>query len=377
MAVTTTRRRASARVLAALALAAGLAMAAPQSASAARDDAGRSTAARAAKAGVTGGAPGVHADAWAAGRAKYGRDVTAAEAVEAYWTPARMRAAKPIEQAPEYARAVALGRVAPKSAAPEAAPAAGRPTVVPPFEGALGTPKGGVSTLAVNPNFASSHPTARTSGKAFFVLGGLNYQCSGTVVNSAGADTVWTAGHCVHSGAGGTVASSWAFVPAYDDDLANPRPYGTWSAVGLWTRTAWVNSSAWAEDMGVAIMGTLNGNHIVSLLGGQGLWTFAGTVNTQNAFGYPAEAPFDGGNLLRCLGTSSQENPNVWTETIKIPCNFNRGSSGGGWLLNWDGNWGLVNGINSRVDKLPNPTILASPYFDQTALDLYDFTKNM
>ncbi len=374
MAVTTTGRRApAARILAAVALAAGVALAVPQSAAAARDDAGLS-----AKADVTGGAVTVHAEAWAAGRAKYGRNVTAAQAVDAFWTPERMRAARPIEESPEYARAMAVGSAAAKTAAPQAATDARKPTVIPPFEGALGTPKGdGMSTLAVNPNFASSHPTARTSGKAFFVLGGLSYQCSGTVVNSAGADTVWTAGHCIHSGAGGQAASSWAFVPAYDDDLANPRPYGTWSAVSIWTMNAWINSSAPAEDMGVAIMGTLNGNHIVSYLGGQGLWTFAGTQNLQNAFGYPAQAPFDGGNLWRCSGYSSQENANVWTETIKIPCNFNKGASGGGWLLNWDGNWGLVNGINSRVDRLPNPTIVASPYFDQTALDLYDFTKNM
>ncbi|WP_020524701.1 trypsin-like serine peptidase [Catelliglobosispora koreensis] len=373
MAVTTTRRRASARILTAFALTAGLALAVPQSAAAARDDAGLS-----AKAGVTGGAVAVHAEAWAAGRAKYGRNVTAAEAIDAFWTPERMRAARPIEESPEYARAMAKGTTAAKTTAPQAGAEARKPTVIPPFEGALGTPPGGGASIqAINPNFPSSHPTARTSGKAFFVLGGLSYRCSGTVVNSAGADTVWTAGHCVHSGAGGQLASSWAFVPAYDDDLANPRPFGTWSAVSLWTMTAWINSSAPAEDMAVAIMGTLNGNHIVSYLGGQGLWTFAGTVNLQNAFGYPAQAPFDGGNLLRCAGTSSQEYSNVWTETIKIPCNFNKGASGGGWLLNWDGNWGLVNGINSRVDQLPNPTIVASPYFDGTALALYDFTKNM
>jgi hypothetical protein len=36
---------------------------------------------------------------------------------------------------------------------------------------------------------------------------------------------------------------------------------------------------------------------------------------------------------------------------------------------------GLVNGINSRVDQLPNPTIVASPYFDDKALAFYDFAK--
>ena len=54
---------------------------------------------------------------------------------------------------------------------------------------------------------------------------------------------MWTAGHCLHSGSGGNWYSNWVFIPAYDDDLANPRPYGTWTPWWVQTRPAWASNS--------------------------------------------------------------------------------------------------------------------------------------
>ena len=41
--------------------------------------------------------PTVSEAAWAAGRAAHGRDVTAPQALAAYWTPERMRESTPVE----------------------------------------------------------------------------------------------------------------------------------------------------------------------------------------------------------------------------------------------------------------------------------------
>ena len=82
---------------------------------------------------------------------------------------------------------------------------------------------------------------------------------------------------------------------------------------------------------------------------------------------------------MRCWGYASPE----WTsgsytsETIKIPCDMTRGSSGGPWLYGFDGNWGSINGVVSRIDRIVGPTISLSPYFDNTAIDLYNITRNM
>jgi hypothetical protein len=72
--------------------------------------------------------------------------------------------------------------------------------------------------------------------------------------------------------------------------------------------STWINNSDFGADLGVAIMSPRSGNKIANYLGGQGLRTGAGLRVGENAFGYPAESPFDGGNLYRCSGTSSPEN---------------------------------------------------------------------
>jgi V8-like Glu-specific endopeptidase len=327
--------------------------------------------------------PAVSAAAWRAGRAQFGRAATAAQAVEAYWTPARMRAATVIEDSPAYLSAVARyqrDQRAQRAGAAGSAPAARQATgqrahSVAPRAGAV---TAGAVPAAFDPGFSYWQPTARTSGKVFFSMNGLNYQCSGTVVNSEGGNTVWTAGHCVNQGNGsGVWATNWQFVPAYDDDLADPRPYGTWTAWQLWTKTGWANSSDFSDDMGVALMNTRLGYHIVRYLGGQGLRVNAGRHVYEYAFGYPAEGPFDGGNLYRCEGSSTPEWQILWlwSETIKIPCDLTRGSSGGGWLLDYDGDWGYLNGLNSRIDRIVDPTIMASPYFDDDAWSLYNSTR--
>jgi hypothetical protein len=316
----------------------------------------------------------VSKEAWAAGRAKYGANVTAAQALAAYWTPARMAAAKPIEESESYKAAIkrldAMG-------VPEVAPNVGPATQVKPAPGAVKYTGGTVSPMAANPNFPVGHPTGRTSGKAFFNTPFGGGACSGTIINSEGGNTVWTAGHCVNQGAGGAWFTNWVFVPNYDIDLANPAPYGTWTSNALWSLCGWT-CPGWGDftyDMAVAIMNTnFGGWHIVHYLGGQGLRINYGVGQWENSFGYPSEPPFSGGHLWQCWGSNFWE---VVNGTTQIPCDMNRGSSGGGWLHGWDGNWGYLNGVNSRVDRLPGPTLMKAPYFDNDALTLYNATRNL
>ncbi|MGL5808512.1 MAG: trypsin-like serine peptidase [Nocardioides sp.] len=318
-----------------------------------------------------------------AGRARFGADASREEVLRAYWTPKRMASATPVEESASYVESVKEFEAQQKALRARGRKQATNDGPVRSVNGVkskrLGAPKaaGGPVEAAFNPNVPYHTPTAYTQGKVFFTIGTMRYVCSATIINSEGKDSVWTAGHCVHGGSGGTWHSNWTFVPAYDDDLANPRPYGTWSAAYLSTRTAWANSSNYSQDMGVATMNPNFGYHIVDYFGGQGLVTNLGKTVYVHAFGYPAESPFDGGNLYRCQGTTSPEWDLgfIWSQTLKIPCDMTRGSSGGGWLYGYNGNWGQLNGVNSRIDRIVNPTIMLSPYFDNDAWDLYNFTR--
>ena len=88
-----TRRRLGVAAITAIACAATLA---PSPAAAAQpDSAGISTSGKVSDA------------AWAAGKAKHGNKASAQQALEAYWTPERMRAAAPAEELPEFKAAAA------------------------------------------------------------------------------------------------------------------------------------------------------------------------------------------------------------------------------------------------------------------------------
>ncbi|GIJ03983.1 hypothetical protein [Spirilliplanes yamanashiensis] len=319
---------------------------------------------------VVSGASPVTAAARTAGVRAAGVRAGDAAAVEAYWTPARMRAAKPAEAAPEFAAAsrsrAALAPLAADTGAPVlSAPGGGSPA------------RGGVAARATNPNLGSNHFTARTSGKVFFTkASGGNFVCSGTIVYTDGRDSVWTAGHCVHGGGSGAdYHSNWTFVPGYDEDLADPAPHGRWTAWNLHTLESWSEDKDWRKDLGVATMRTRDGDHIADKLGGQG---WAGNIDRHqfmNAFGYPSAGPdFDGGHLMQCAGNST-----LWRSGAhenKITCDMTPGVSGGGWLKDYNGRTGYLNGVFSRVDDRDNPTIAIGPYFGDSSVVLFDGTKN-
>ena len=335
--------------------------------------------------GVASNTPALSSAAIQAGKARFGAHATTAQSLAAYWTPARMAAAKPVDTAPFLDTALQKFKLtqanrlrAVQAQGADAAPQASGPAFSKaPDSTSKIAAKPLAAAAAYNPNFSYWQPTAYTNGKVFFNMAGGSYQCSATIVNSEGQDTVWTAGHCVNQGSGGQWATNWTFVPSYDTDLANPAPYGYWYASTLWSRTAWINSSDFTQDMGVAIMAPRNGYKIVAYFGGQGFRVNAGKNVWENTFGYPAEGPFDGGNLEECWGTTSPESSFLWwsSDTLKISCDMTRGESGGPWLNGWNGNWGYLNGINSRIDQIVGPTVTFSPYFDDDALSLYNATR--
>ena len=228
---------------------------------------------------------------------------TAAKRVAAYWTRARMLSARngagvTVKSAPA-SHAAPSGRHGSSGHVAGTAPSetlAGPVVRIPSYDGRGVRPEAGSfgSPWTGNPYL----PPATTTGKVFFTThNGQNWVCSGSTVNSNGKDSVITAGHCVYGSLGGEVPNegwhtNWIFVPGYHNGYA---PYGVWTARELWVPTAYYDNQDEGDDIGGAVINTnAYGQHIVSVLGGQGMaWNYSDNQSVYD-FGYPAEAPFNG-----------------------------------------------------------------------------------
>ncbi len=252
--------------------------------------------------------------------------------VVSYWTPERMRNAKPAEHQ-----------------------LAGKPG------GGGGKPTAGAATEVAGPY--TSNPTS-TNGKVFFTENGVNYVCSGTAVDSTNGGTVWTAGHCVNEGPGDFV-TNWAFVPAYRDGV---RPYGTFAAATLKTTSQWAGSGDFRYDFGAAAVSPAGGKSLTASIGaGRGMaFNYNRSGQTYSAFGYPAANPFNGQRLWVCGDAPLYMND---SGNMGIQCNLTGGSSGGGWISG-----GLVYSVNSYgYNSLKN--VMFGPYQGSDAQALYNSAR--
>jgi hypothetical protein len=319
-----------------------------------------------------------------------------ADATKEYWTPARMRNAKPSDMTLPGS---------PDSSEANAAQPEGRPVMIP------GAPPGGGSTTGASATTRSIEPKAttsngytypfpftryevidpgstsyeaypyRTNGKVFYTMGGKNFVCSGTVVetrNSSGPGNrslVWTAGHCVSDGKG-NFHTKWMFVPAYRD---NARPFGTWTERRLTTKAEWHNFSNEERDVGAAVVNTQSGKSIQDRVGSQGISFNKPYPQHWHAFGYPEGPPFNGQRQFACSASyAKQDNPSNRTNepTIGIGCDMTGGASGGGWIERWSFGAGYVNSVTSYgYDGQPLATY--GPYHGKEALSLYNQARTL
>ncbi|ONI89867.1 peptidase [Actinosynnema sp. ALI-1.44] len=269
----------------------------------------------------------------------------AARTVTAFWTPERMRSAKPLD----------LLDVAPGAIKDVAR---GLPTVVP---GAAiqSFPNGGAA-------WTSGGAVVKTAGRVFFTYQNRTASCSGDAVTSANKSTVMTAGHCVKLG--GAFHTNWAFVPGYDN---GSTPYGTWTAKSTHATPQWVASEDINYDIGAAVVNQLNGQNLTDVVGAQGIAFNQARGQNMYAFGYPAAAPYDGTKLIYCSGKVF--NDFLLSQGIGMTCDQTGGASGGPWFLSFDegAGTGIQNSVNSfKYNFFPN--WMFGPYFGADAQNLYN-----
>lgn len=276
-----------------------------------------------------------------------------AEAVADFWTPERMRQAKPMDQL-EVSSPGVLGTVP-----------SGRPAVVAATPG----PSAAAVTPMAFPNGGSAWTgggaVVNTTGRVFFTYQGRTASCSGSAVTSANKSTVMTAGHCVKLD--GAFHTNWTFVPAYNNGNA---PFGTWSARQLLATPQWVATENINYDIGAAVVNALNGALLTDVVGGQGVAFNQARGQNMYAFGYPAAAPYDGTRLIYCSGRVFNA---FLSNGIGMTCNMTGGASGGPWFLSFSeaAGTGLVNSVNSyKINFFP--TWMFGPYFGTDAQNVYN-----
>ncbi|WP_019629220.1 trypsin-like serine peptidase [Actinomadura atramentaria] len=238
------------------------------------------------------------------------------------WTPARMRAARPVP-------------------IPERRAAPGRPR--------------GTAVHSVAPRPGPRAAVSASTGKVFFrdPANGRDYSCSAAVVRSASGDLVATAGHCVRNAAGWL--EDWTFVPGYD---RGRRPYGTWRAEWLAAFAGWVRGARPEYDAAFVKVAPRGGRDLAAVVGANGLRTGGPARARTTVLGYPFLAPYDGERQESCAGTTRPAGVRR-----ALPCPLTTGASGGPWLSGYDGGTGYVTGVTTNTD-LRNTTLWSPPFGD-------------
>jgi len=243
-------------------------------------------------------------------RANAGDAGAEAARVARFWTPARMRAARPLD--------LVVG-------------AGGGARVVPraPSEGAL------ASFLNVP---TPETPPFSVEGKVFIRRGDLSGSCSATAINSPTRRLVLTAGHCVNSGPERGHKAVWSnyleFVPAYSGGVA---PFGAFVARrgALYAPKEWTKEDNPDFDLGAFLTRpNSEGVNVADAVGGGAtIVTDLPRQQEFQTFGYPGEIR----RMQECnspyIGDDVLTNPFPGPPTQAIECRWAPGASGGGWLI--------------------------------------------
>jgi hypothetical protein len=256
---------------------------------------------------------------------------TSARQADRFWTPQRMREAKPVEVKRPRGRAPSASRIAAAEAR------RGTPHRIPAV-----APRLTLEASHFEPVSDPTTPEFRVNGAIFLSFGIFGYgRCSGTAVHSGNQSVVFTAAHCINSGGrdGRWFPGEWVFVPAY---RYGQRPFGVFPARWLDTTKQWRRSGSENFDAGAAVVGPNDrGETLGEAVGGDGIAWNLKARQTFDVHGYPAEEPFDGETQRICRGVPFiGHDPDSFLFpgplNLAVPCGVTGGASGGGWTIEGD-----------------------------------------
>jgi hypothetical protein len=259
--------------------------------------------------------------------------------IVAFWTPARLAAAKPRDLTP-------VGQPAPKA----------RP--------------GGAGGSVTGASWTRGGAVLDKTGKVFFFMDGGYWQCSGSIAQDALSlkSVVLTAGHCGIDETGTLeFATQWMFMPNWDSQPAtlstacDATLYGCWTAEHIYVHYGFAHAGAFNDqavthDWTFAVVGlgghTGESRELDQVFGSYPVTTTTtGPGETVGAFGYPAAGKYHGNDLTYCaspifVDVSTSSTDATWGQA----CDMTGGSSGGPWFDDYSAtnqsNWKLAS-LNS------------------------------
>ncbi len=263
-------------------------------------------------------------------------ELAAAKRVARYWTPERMRKARPLDLVVDGGETrLRVGSPAEDGAA--------------------------ASFLAIS---TPDVPPYSFNGRIFIRRGKLTGYCSGTAINSPTRQLVLTAGHCINSGREEGRASIWSdylqFVPAYSGGVA---PFGSFVARRKEIRAPrqWTKQGNPDFDLGAFLtLPNAEGVNVADAVGGGATIVMDLTRHqTFRTFGYPGKVQRMQGCTSPYIGDDLLSNPFPGPPTLGIRCHWAPGASGGGWLI---GDGTQINGVSAYL-HLNNRSRTFGPYF--------------
>lgn len=265
------------------------------------------------------------------------RGFTPADA-DSYWTPERMRAAKPVQE--QEAKQFPAPTRTPRSPSK-------------PFEG-----------LPIVGTFFWNDGT--DTGRF----------CGGTVVKSPGKNIVMSAGHCFDDQ---DARKNLTFVPQYDDGR---KPHGAFTVkpgrIYVDKRYLSKGPDAAADlDFNFLQIEPRGGKNVEDVVGGAELMINAGYAHDPaRLIGYPANQK----RPLDCTDKTVRYNstdPKIPGSFLRIACDkYSGGASGGPFLIKRGGGWGLIGVIGGWKTGGDKDDISYSSYLDADTKALYDDAVN-
>ena len=270
--------------------------------------------------------------------------ISAAERAEAarvarYWTPARMRAARPLDFVVD-------------------ASGAGRLRV--------GAPLGGGASASFLAISTPEVPPYSVNGRIFIRRGKLAGYCSGTAINSPTRQLVLTAGTLRQQRPRRRQSQRLVQLPPVRPRLqGGVAPFGSFVA----RRSTIVAPRQWTKqgnpdfDLGAFLtLPNAEGVNVADAVGGGAtIVTDLTRHQTFQTFGYPGETKYLQGCQSPYIGDDPLSNPLPGPPTLGIRCHWAPGASGGGWLI---GDGTQINGINTYL-HLDNRSHTFGPYFSK------------